>query len=82
MPFVVTGVQQVQNPDGSLTMSWPDQGYYWRYTVQCTDSLAPANWQPVPPVAQWPSFYIHSFTFTPDPAVPSRFYRVLATPGL
>ena len=82
LPFAVANVQQTVNADGSLTMTWPNQGYYWKYTVQCTDSLATPNWQPVPPVVQWPSFYVTSYTFTPDPAVPSRFYRVLATPGL
>jgi hypothetical protein len=81
-PFSVANVQQTLNADGSMTMKWPNQGYYWRYTVQRTDSLVTPNWQPVPPVEQWPSFYVNSFTFKPEPGVPSRFYRVYATPGL
>ena len=80
--FAVPNVAQTVNADGSLTMSWPSQGYYWKYTVQCSDSLSTPSWQPVPPVSQWPSFYINSFNFTPDPSVPQRFYRVYATPGL
>ena len=82
LAFAVSNVQQTANANGSMTISWPNQGYYWQYTVQCTDSLSPANWQPVPPVSQWPSYYINSFTFTSDPNVPQRFYRVYATPGL
>ena len=81
-PFAVPNVAQTLNASGSLTMSWPSQGYYWKYTVQCSDSLTTPNWQPVPPASQWPSFYINSFTFTPEPGVPQRFYRVYATPGL
>jgi hypothetical protein len=81
LPFAVSNVAQVANADGSLTMTWPSQGYYWLYTVQCTDSLATPNWQPVPPVNQWPA-YITTFTITHDVNVPQRFYRVYATPGL
>ena len=39
LAFAVANVQQTANTDGSLTMTWPNQGYYWQYTVQCTDSL-------------------------------------------
>jgi hypothetical protein len=81
LPFAVPNVAQTSNADGSLTMTWPSQGYYWLYTVQCTDTLNPPNWQPVPPVSQWPA-YITTYTITPDVNVPQRFYRVFATPGL
>lgn len=81
LPFAVPNVAQAANPDGSLTMAWPSQGYYWLYTVQFTDSLATPNWQPVTPANQWPA-YITSFTVAPEVNVPQRFYRVYATPGL
>ena len=66
------------NANGSPTLTWPSYGYYWKYTVQCTPDLV--TWVPVEPASQWPSF-ITTFTFTPEPGVPQRFYRVLATPA-
>lgn len=79
-PFVLPNVTQTANLDGSLTMTWPGSGYYWQYTVECTDSLATPNWQPVEPASQWPSF-ITTFTIPPPPSgVSQRFYRVKATP--
>ena len=79
-PFVLPNVSQTANLDGSLTMTWPGSGYYWQYTVECTDSLATPNWLPVEPASQWPSF-ITTFTVPPPPpGVPQRFYRVKASP--
>lgn len=79
-PFVLPNVTQTANLDGSLSMSWPGSGYYWQFTVECTDSLATPNWQPVEPANQWPSL-ITTFTIPPKPAgVPQRFYRVKASP--
>ena len=80
-PFVLADAQvhTTANANGSTTMTWPGYGYYWKYTVQCTTDLA--TWLPVEPASQWPS-YVTTFTFTPDPGVPSRFYRVLATPAV
>ena len=79
-PFIVdsTQVTTVQNADGSTTMTWPGYAYYWRFTVECSPDLV--NWLPVEPATQWPS-YVTTFTFTPEPGVPSRFYRVRATPA-
>ncbi len=79
-PFVLADAQvhTTANANGSTTMTWPGYGYYWKYTVQCTTDLV--TWLPVEPASQWPS-YVTTFTFTPDPGVPSRFYRVLATPA-
>lgn len=80
-PFEVSASALIQtsNPDGSITLNWPGYGYYWKFTVQCSDDLA--NWQPVPPANQWPGY---NTTFTFDPAaldVPCQFFRVLATPA-
>ncbi len=79
-PFVLEArnVKTTVNANGSMTMTWPSYGYYWKYTVQWTPDLV--TWAPVEPASQWPSF-ITTFTFTPDPGVPQRFYRVLATPA-
>ena len=82
LAFAVPNVQQTVNADGSITIVGPNHGYHWQYTVQCTDLPDPAKWQSVPPVSQWPSYYINSFTFFPDHAVSQRFDRVYATPGL
>jgi hypothetical protein len=76
-PFVLETrvVTTTANPDGSQTMTWPSYGYYWKFTVESSEDLV--TWTPVAPASQWPS-YITSFTFTPDPGVPQRFYRVKA----
>ncbi len=63
---------------GTLALDWETAGAQWLFTVEYTDSLATPNWQPVVPVAQWPSAATH-FVAAPDPAVPMRFYRVKAT---
>ncbi len=79
-PFVLDdrNVKTTTNANGSPTLTWPSYGYYWKYTVQYTPDLV--TWVPVEPASQWPSF-ITTFTFTPEPGVPQRFYRVLATPA-
>ncbi len=79
-PFIVEAAQATTttNPDGSTTMTWPGYGYYWMFTVECSADLA--TWAPVEPAGQWPT-YITTFTFTPEPGVPARFYRVKATPA-
>ncbi|MGB8168344.1 MAG: kelch repeat-containing protein [Chthoniobacteraceae bacterium] len=63
---------------GTMSLDWQNAGPAWLFTVEYTDSLATPNWQPVAPVGQWPSAITH-FVSTPDPAVPSRFFRVKAT---
>ena len=80
-PFVLaaSNLATVPHADGSTTLAWPGYGYYWKFTVQSSTDLV--TWLPVEPAAQWPS-YVTTFTFTPNPAGPNRFYRVLATPGL
>ena len=79
-PFVAAAAQTatVLNGDGSMTMTWPGYGYYWKFTVECSEDLA--TWIPVPPASQWPS-YATTFTFTPEPGVAQRFYRVRAVPA-
>ncbi len=79
-PFVLASgsVTNTANADGSMMMTWLGYGYYWKFTVQCTPDLV--TWVPVEPASQWPSF-ITTFTFTPEPGVAQRFYRVLATPA-
>ncbi len=64
---------------GTLALDWQTAGSAWNFTVEYTDSLATPNWQPVVPVTQWPSAITH-FTVTPDAGVPSRFFRVVASP--
>lgn len=78
-PFVLAAAQTTTTTaNGSTTMTWTSYGYYWKYTVQYSDNLA--TWAPVEPANQWPNFTT-TFTFTPDPNIPARFYRVLATPA-
>ncbi len=79
-PFEVPNVLQTVNGDGSLAMSWAGLGYYWKFTVECTDSLATPNWQPVAPASQWPSF-VTTYTIVPEAGVPQRFYHVRAIPA-
>ena len=76
-PFVLAAAQTatVLNGDGSMTMTWPGYGYYWKFTVECSEDLV--TWIPVPPASQWPN-YATTFTFTPEPGVAQRFYRVRA----
>lgn len=81
VPFVLNTAQVTTTTDastGATTMTWPGYGYYWKFTVQCSEDLA--TWTAIAPASQWPS-YITTFTFTPEPGVPQRFYRVLATPA-
>ena len=63
---------------GTMSLDWQTAGPGWLFTVEYTDSLAMPNWQPVVPVAQWPSAITH-FIVTPDPFAPSRFFRVKAS---
>ncbi|MCX6873699.1 MAG: putative Ig domain-containing protein [Verrucomicrobia bacterium] len=64
---------------GTLSLDWETAGAQWLFTVEYTDSLASPNWQPVAPVTQWPSAITH-FVVTPEPGVPSRFFRLRADP--
>lgn len=73
-----SNVTNTANTDGSMTMTWPGYGYYWKFTVERSTDLA--TWAPIEPATQWPS-YITTFTFAPEPGVPARFYRVKASPA-
>ena len=80
-PFVIEAAQvtTLANGDGSTSMTWPGYGFYWKFTVECSPDLL--AWSPIEPASQWPG-YVTTFTFTPELGVPSRFYRVKATPAV
>jgi hypothetical protein len=58
---------------GKVGLSWDTFGG-GNYTVEYTDDLGPANWQPVPGVS-WP---ITEATWSGEDigALPTRYYRV------
>ncbi|MEI6075595.1 MAG: kelch repeat-containing protein [Verrucomicrobiota bacterium] len=65
---------------GTLTLNWNGLGTQWKFTLESSDSLTVPNWSAVAPAYQWPSMATN-LVVLPDPLVPTRFYRVNATPA-
>lgn len=61
-------------PD-SISLSWSNPGPQFLYTVEFADTLAGANWSPIPPVEQWPT---NATTWSDILASgqQARFYRI------